>query len=139
MNRAQRRSVRRNCQAVAAILAGRCYDFQGACMVRVTDALAIAALTRAFALLLRSRGRPVAVPISEAEAMAFPRPACLPDGVTCLAVGLDREGRASYVLQSAAGPDRATAHDMARERALSRLAGVCATPGFPMGEAMGRA
>ena len=97
--------------------------------------------TRAFTLLLRFEGKPVAVPLSEAEAMGFPahKRACLPGGVTWLAVGLDPEMRASYALQSAAGPDRAAAHEAARELALSRLTGLCATPGFPMGPPRGRA
>ncbi len=47
--------------------------------------------------------------------------------------------RASYALQSAIGSDPALTHEAARERALSRLAGICATAGFPMGEPMGRA
>src|SRR5690606_26378054 len=90
-------------------------------LVPVTDARAIATLTRAFALLLRSGGRPVAVPLSDAAAMAFPRHACIPGGVTWLAVGIDLEYRASYVLQSAIGSDPALTHEAARERALSRL------------------
>lgn len=140
-NRAQRRAMKMNAKATAAKLAARCYDFHRGVIVPVTDKRAIAVLTRAFTLLLRAGGRPMAVPITEAEALGFPGHEItrLPGGVTCLAVGIDTEGRASYALQSAAGLDRAAAHDAARDRALSRLAGICATPGFPMGEAKGRA
>lgn len=141
MNRAQRRRMQHRAGDAAAKLASRCYDFHGSAILPVTDARAIAALTRAFTLLLRSGLQPVAVPISEAEAMAFPNHqcTCLPGGVSWLAVGIDVEWRASYALQSAAGADRALTHEIARERALSRLAGLCATPGFPMGQARGRA
>ena len=141
MNRALRRAAKANAKQTAAVLASRVYDFQGGAVVRVTDGRAIEALTRAFMLLLRFEGRPVAVPLSEAEVMGFPahKRACLPGGVTWLAVGLDPEMRASYALQSAAGPDRAAAHEAARELALARLTGLCATPGFPMGPPRGRA
>jgi hypothetical protein len=120
MNRAHRRAIRGSAKATAAVLAGRCYDF---------------------ALLLRNGGRPVAVPVSETEARGFPRWAAmtLPDGVTWLAVGMDGDGRASYSLHTASSPIRALAHDAARVLALSKLAAICATRGFPMGPARGAA
>ncbi len=141
-NRAQRRAMKATAQAAAALLASRCYDYQGGGdLVRITAPQSIAALTRAFALLLRAGGKPVAVPIAKAEAQGFPRwsgPLAL-DGVTWLAVGMDKEGRASYALQTAFSPVNPFAHEAARERALHNLAQVCATAGFPMGEPRGRA
>ena len=82
----------------------------------------------------------MAVPIAKAEAQGFPRwsDAFAPDGVTWLAVGMDREDRASYTLQTASSPFNPFAHEAARERALRNLAQICATTGFPMGEARGR-
>lgn len=141
MNRAQRRAIKGNAPCIAAKLAGRCYDIHGGQLVPIRDAQAIKALTRAFALLLRSGSQPLAVPISESEAKGFPRydAAMIQGGVSWLAVGLDAENRASYTLQSAKGADRTTAHETARMLALSRLDMVCATAGFPMGDAKGRA
>ena len=139
-NRAQRRAMKATTQAAAALMATRCYDFHaGGDLVRITDPQYIVALTRAFTLLLRFGGTPVAVPIAETEARGFPRwrDDVAPGGVTWLAVGMDRDGRASYALQSASSPLNALAHDAARERALGNLAHICATAGFPMGEARG--
>ena len=140
-NRAQRRALKHKAETAAARLASQCYDFEGGGLARVTDPAAIAALARAFAHLLRNGGRPLAVPISEAEAAGFPRWTAerVPGGVTWLAVGLDTELRASYALQSALGGNRALSHEAARAIALSRLAGLCATAGFPMGMTQGRA
>lgn len=140
-NRTFRRAMKRNAEAVAAKLASRCYDFQGGGIVPVSNPLAIAALTRAFKLLLRNGGQPLAVPVSEAEAQAFPAYAAnrQPRPITWLAVGMDREGRATYAMQSASSDAPALAHEAARSLALSRLAETCAKPGFPMGEARGRA
>ena len=71
-NRAQRRAMKATAQA-AALLASRCYDFQGmGDLVRITAPQSIAALTRALALLLRFGGEPVAVPIAKAEAQGSP-------------------------------------------------------------------
>ena len=141
-NRAQRRRMKAEAKPAAALMASRCYDFQGGGdLVRITAPQSVAALTRAFALLLRFGGEPVAVPIAKAEAQGFPRwsDAFAPDGVTWLAVGIDREGRASYALQTASSPVVACAHEAAREKALDSLAQVCATAGFPLAEARGRA
>ena len=108
--------------------------------MRITAPQSVAALTRAFTPLLRFGGEPVAVPIAKAEAQGFPRwsDAFALDGVTWLAVGMDRQGRASYALQTASSPFNPFAHEAARERALRNLAQVCATAGFPMGEARGK-
>ena len=140
MNRAQRRRMKAEAQPAAALMAARCYDFHGGGgLVRITKPKAVAALTRAFALLLRFGGKPVAVPIAKVEAMGFPlwRDASTPDGVTWLAVGMDPDGRASYALQTASSPLKALAHDAAREKALGNLTQICATAGFPMGAARG--
>lgn len=140
-NRAQRRAMKGKADATAAKLASRCYDFEGGGIVPVTDARAIAALTRAFALMLRCGGKPVALPLSRAEAEGFPRyrNASLSGGVSWLAVGLDRDRRASYALQTAAAAGAGMAHDAARALALARLSELCATSGFPMAAPMGRA
>jgi hypothetical protein len=119
-------------------MALRCYDFHaGGGMVPVTDPAAIAALTRAFTLLLRFGGAPVAVPISEAEAAGFPRWSGKAEawGVNWLAVGLDLEGRGTYALQSASSDVPALAHEHAREKALQSLSANCATRASPWGRA----
>lgn len=141
-NRAQRRRMKGAAAPTAALMAARCYDFQsGGDLVRITAPAAVAALTRAFALLLRFGGQPVAVPIAEAEARGFPRWSreVVPGGVTWLAVGMDTEGRASYALQTASSPFTAFAHEAAREKALRSLAHVCATAGFPVSGSRGKA
>ena len=141
-NRTQRRAMKANAKEIAARMARRCYDFHaGGGMVPIADLNAIAALARAFTLLLRFGGESVAVPISATEASGFPRwhSPSEAGGVTWLAVGLDLEGRGTYALQSAASPLPALAHDTARDKALSNLATVCATSGFPMGKVRGRA
>ena len=142
LNRAQRRAFKRQAAATAALLASRCYDYdQGGAVVAVTHPRAVAALARAFTLLLRFGGAPVAVPLSQAEAEGFPRWRAnrIPDGVTWLAVGMDLEGRASYALQAASSPAPALAHHAAEARALADLARICATRGFPIGATRGRA
>lgn len=141
-NRALRRKMRAEAKPAAALMAARCYDFRdGSDLVPVGAPMAVAALTRAFTLLLRNGGKPVAVPIAMAEAQAFPRwyNHAVPGGVTWLAVGMDHDGRASYALQTASSPVLAYAHDAARERALHDLALVCATSGFPAAKSRGQA
>lgn len=73
--------------------------------VPVTDPAAIGALTRAFTLLLRFGGDPVAVPIAEAEAAGFPlwRDDVVSGGVAWLAVGIDSEGPGMIPLHSDGG------------------------------------
>lgn len=137
-NRAQRRMMKAHAKPAAALMASRCFDFHaGGDLAPITAPQSVAALKRAFTLLLRFGGKPVAVPIAEAEARGFPRwhDGVAPGSVTWLAVGLDREGRASYALQTASSPVLACAHEAARERALASLAHVCATAGFPEGPA----
>ncbi|MEI4473351.1 hypothetical protein [Frigidibacter sp. MR17.24] len=139
-NREKRRAMRRKAESVAAKLAACCCDFQSGGLVPVTHPLAVAALTRAFTLVLRAGGEPVAIPLSEAEANAFPRyrQALEPGTVTWLAAGLDPDERGTYALQSAGSTDRGDAHDAARAMALARLAETAATADFP-GQSKGAA
>jgi hypothetical protein len=133
LSRAQRRAMKRKAPANAAFMAACCFDFLKDGMKPITAPQAIAALTRAFRRLIEAGGQPVAVPVTEAEALGFPERQAdhLQGAVTWLAVGLDVQGRGSYALHSALSPDRATAHDVARTLALAQLAEVCAYPGFP--------
>lgn len=90
-NRHQRRAMKRNAAANAAMLARCCFDYDGEAMLPVTDPLAIATLERAFTRMLQAGGKPMAVLLSEAEARSFPlhegEMRLLPGGVTWLAVG----------------------------------------------------
>ncbi|MBL9050150.1 MAG: hypothetical protein JNK19_08575 [Tabrizicola sp.] len=119
--------------ATAAVMAACCFDFLKDGMKPITHPQAVAALTRAFRRMIEAGGKPLAIPVSETEALGFPerRPDHLPGGVTWLAVGLDVQGRGAYALHSALSEDKATAHEVARTLALARLAEVCSFPGFP--------
>lgn len=141
LSRAQRRAYRANAKATAATLASHCYDFEAGGLVRITHPEAKAALTRAFTRMLQADCRPLALPLSKAEAEAFPRyhGQAVPDGVAWLAVGIDLDGRGTYAMHTATGPDRALAHDAARAMALARVADLAATRGFPIIEPRGRA
>ena len=134
-NRHQRRAMKRNAAANAAMLARCCFDYDGEAMLAVTDPLAIATLERAFTRMMQAGGEPMAVPLSEAEASAFPlhegEKRLLPGGVTWLAVGVDVSGRAAYAIQCAKDESRALAHEAARAMALSRLRASLDMPGFP--------
>ena len=134
-NRHQRRAMKRNAAASAAMLARCCFDYDGKAMLPVADPVAIATLERAFTRMLQAGGEPTAVPLSEAEARAFPfhegEKRLLPGGVTWLAVGVDVSGRAVYSMQCAKDESRALAHEAARALALSRLSASLTQPGFP--------
>lgn len=134
-NRHQRRALKRNAATDAVMLAGCCFDYNGAALLPVSDPIAVACLVRAFTRMLKAGGEPMAAPISEAEAAAFPRYAdderLIPNGVTRLAVGMDVLGRATYAMQCAWDKDRALAHEGARAMALSRLRASLDVPGFP--------
>lgn len=134
-NRHQRRVLKRNAAATAAMLARCCFDYDGDAMLPVADPVAIATLERAFTRMLQAGGEPMAVPLSEAEARAFPlhegEKRLLPGGVTWLAVGVDVSGRGIYSMQCAKDENRALAHDAARAMALSRLRASLDMPGFP--------
>lgn len=133
LTRAQRRAMKSKAPATAAVMAACCFDFLKDGMKPITHPHAVAALTRAFRRMIEAGGKPVAIPVSEAEALGFPERKAdhLPGGVTWLAVGLDVQGRGTYALHSAESEDKATAHEVARTLALARLAEVCATAGFP--------
>ncbi len=132
MNREARRRIAANAPALARLAAACSFDAGPTGLLAVTDPKAMACLTRAFERMLKAGGQPMAFPISEADASAFPayRPLTVPSAVHALAVGLDIDGRAAYALQSAGGPDRAAAHEVARTLALARLAASCARSGF---------
>jgi hypothetical protein len=130
LNRKQRRALKSN----AAAMARFCFDQSGKVMLPVSDPVAIHALERAFTRMLQAGGEPLAIPLSEAEANAFPVPEgetrVLPGGVTWLAVGLDVSCRASYYIQCVKAENRALAHDAAKAIALSRLRASLSEPGF---------
>lgn len=134
-NRNQRRAMKRNAVTNAAMLAACCFDYDGEAMLPVADPLATAVLRRAFTRMLQAGGEPMAVPLSEAEARAFPfhegEKRLLPGGVTWLAVGVDVSGRGTYAMQCAKDESRALAHEAARAMALSRLRASLDMPGFP--------
>ena len=132
-NRAQRRACRAVAGPTAAVLARHCFDHHAGQLVHITQPAAVAALARAFKRMVQADCQPLAVPLSQAEAQAFPRhkPQFVQAGATWLAVGLDTEGRGAYALQTAIGPDRAQAHEAARARALADLARLTARHGFP--------
>lgn len=133
LTRAQRRAMKSKAPATAAVMAACCFDFLRDGMKPITHPQAVAALTRAFRRMIEAGGKPVAVPVSDAEALGFPERKAdhLPGGVTWLAVGLDVQGRGSYALHTAQSDDRPIAHEVARSLALTRLAEVCASPGVP--------
>lgn len=133
LTRAQRRAMKSKAPATAAVMAACCFDFLRDGMKPITHPQAVAALTRAFRRMIEAGGKPVAIPVSEAEALGFPERKAdhLPGGVTWLAVGLDVQGRGSYALHTAQSDARPVAHEVARSLALARLAEVCASPGFP--------
>lgn len=134
-NRQERRALKAKASIGAAKLAGCCFDYKGTAMQPVTDPVAIATLTRAFTLMLQAGGLPMAIPITDAETLAFPRFAgenrLIAGGVTWLAVGLDVSSRATYSMQSAWDESRALAHEAARAMALAHLYAALSKPGFP--------
>lgn len=140
-NRNQRRALKRNAAANAAMLARCCFDYDGAAMLPVTDLLAITTLERAFTRMLQAGGEPMAVPLTEAEARAFPlhegEKRLLPGGVTWLAVGMDVSGRAAYSMRCAKDANRALAHDAAKAMALARLRASLDMAGFPAWQKVG--
>jgi hypothetical protein len=125
----------------AAKLAADCYDINGNTVVRVENPKAVGLLRQAFTTLLRRRGRPVTMSVASDVAQAFPRNArrALPAGTWCLAVGVGRDGRACYSLQSAQHPSPEIAEHAARCMALAKLEAIGMNDGFPLGPAKGQA
>lgn len=132
---------KRAAEAQAAKLAADCYDINGGAMVRIEDPLAVKLLAQAFTLLLRKRGRPIALPVAPEVAKAFPRHVrrSLPVGIWCLAVGIGRDGRACFSLQAAHHPDAQIAQAAARTMAMAKLGMIGMTSGFPVGPTRGQA
>jgi len=126
--------MKRNAAANAAMLAC-CFDYEGKVMLPVADPVAIATLERAFTRMLQAGGEPMAVPLSEAKANAFPvhdsRAGYAPGGAIWLAVGVDVSGRATYSIQSTWNEDKTFAHEAARAMALSRLHDALRERGLP--------
>ncbi|MBJ2153868.1 hypothetical protein [Paracoccus sp. IB05] len=135
MNRNQRRAMKRTAATAAALLARCCFDYDGKAMLPVADPVAIAVLEKAFTRMMQAGGELMALPLSEAEARAFPlhegEKRLLPGGVTWLAVGIDVSGRGTYAMQCAKDENRVLAHEAARSMALSRLRASLDMPGFP--------
>lgn len=143
MNREERRRLAAKAPALARLAAASTFDMGEDGLRPVIQRQAMAALQRAFERMLKAGGQPMAVPLSEAEASAFPAYCALPTpgAVHALAVGLDVDGRGTYALQSAAGANKAQAHEVARSLALARLAELMAIRGFraPLAAAGGAA
>ncbi len=100
--RASRAAWRAKADLCAALLARSCLDIGtgGSGPGRtVSDPLAIQVLERGFAHLLRHGGKPHVLRVSEAQALAFDPWQPTPGASWFMAVGLDRLGRASYVLR----------------------------------------
>ena len=142
MNRNQRRTLRANAPAIAALMAETVYDYTPAgAMVRVTHPAAVAALTRAFQHMIASGGEPHTMRIPSATAEAFPRRSPTPAGATSyLAVGLDPDGRGTYSVRAIATPGAppSLAEALNRKAALHHLSEHTQRRGFPMGKTQGQ-
>lgn len=135
MNRATRRKHAAQAPLLARIMAASALDLTARQPVPVERAAALAALERGFRLLLRGKARgPMAIPLSQAEAIAFPNPSdpgLVQRGASWLAVGLDADGRGCWAVETvaacyhapgnAARPLPGPSHDGARERALAAV------------------
>ncbi len=132
MNREQSRRVSANAPALARLAAACSFDSGPHGLMAVTRPKAMVALTRAFERMVKAGSQPMAFPVGENVTSAVPasRPMPLPGALHALAVGLDIDGRAVYALQSAVGPHRAVAYDVARSSALARLEASCRVPGL---------
>lgn len=126
-NRSAREALKRQAPAIAAHLAADTRVFDGSALVLVSDPLAVGAMFRAFRMMVRAAGQPVALPISRAEALAFPATKArdLPGSVYWLAVGVSASGQAISSVQCVSGPVKAVAHELARTRALAAVADEC--------------
>lgn len=127
-NRSTREALKRQAPAIAARLAADTWVFDGAELVVVADPMAVGALFRAFRMMIRAAGQPVALPISRAEALAFPanNSRDVPGSVYWLAVGVNVSGKATSSVQCVSGPVKAVSHELARTRALAAVADGCA-------------
>ena len=147
MNRQTRRRLAAHADALSVLLARSCLGY-GRCVrpVLVQDARAVRALESAFARMLRGGGEPLVVEVTQEVAAAFP----LQRGGDAilsrlakawLAVGIDREGRATYAMRRLciAGVSPSEERDLAEVAMLGELAKELNAPGFPVGSSMGRA
>lgn len=138
MNRNARRRLAAHADTTAALLAASCLGYAQGQAALVQDARAVQALKAAFAKMLRQGGEPLVLQVTEAVAAAFP----LQRGgdvmlaklaKAWLAVGIDREGRATYRLRRLCitGVSAAEERDTAEVVMLAELAKELNTPGFP--------
>lgn len=144
MNRAARRKLAAQAPHLSRIMAASALDLTARKPVPVSQGPALLALERGFRLLLRTRQNgPVAIPLSQAEATAFPNPTdpgLVRRGASWLAVGLDPDGRGCWAVETvaafhhapgdAARPLPGPSHDGARERALATVRRGMATRGL---------
>lgn len=143
MNRKARRLMKNNAEKLADQMLTAVYDYtpDGRRFDRVSAPDAIAALRRAFILMLKGGGEPLAVLLKPETARQFPRGNVeIPEGYgSYLAVGLDKDGRGSYSIRTlyAPGLPRVIADGVGRHEALQSLAKVTAYGGFPVGETKG--
>ena len=102
MNRAQRRRLAAQADRAAHLLASATFDrAPDGRLAHVAHPRAQRALARAFAHLIRHDHRSHLTRIAPQDAAAFPSPAEVPDGwAAWLAVGVDRDGRGTFVLRS---------------------------------------
>jgi hypothetical protein len=136
MNRKQRRAAKTVADGAAAQMAAAAFDYtaQGQ-LVRVTHPKAVAALQRAFALMIEGGCHPIATRIPHSTAETFPRAIGYgPEVASYLAVGLDPEGRGTYSLRAIVTPDAppALADQYNRQAALECLRPLTASRGFPI-------
>ena len=147
MNRQTRRRLAAHADALSVLWARSCLGY-GRCVrpVLVQDARAVQALESAFSKMLRAGGEPMVVAVSNEVADAFPLQ-CAGDAVLArlakawLAVGIDRDGRATYAMRRLVigGVSAAEERDLAEVAMLGELAKELNAPGFPAGTSAGRA
>jgi hypothetical protein len=133
-NRTARRALKAQAPAMARLWAATCLDFSHGRLQPINASAAVEALRKAFQRMIEAGCKPMALPISEEAAMGFPvrRAQPMPGAVHILAVGVDVLGCGTCTLESVVSEDRALAHEMGRQRALSRLRECCAVPGYPV-------
>jgi len=141
MNRQQRRAVKAVAEGAAEELSRLAYDYtpQGQ-LVRVTHPKAVAALKRAFLLMIDNGCKPQVTRIAPDTAEAFPRATRPPEGVSCyLAVGLDPDARGTYSLRNITTPDAPpeVEEQLNRRAALAHLQPLIARRGFPQATGSG--
>jgi hypothetical protein len=136
MNRQQRRAARAVSDAAAIEMAANSFDYTpDGRLVKVTHPKAVAALRRAYSVMMDNKCAPLATRISPEAAAKFPRAKRPLEGVkSYLAVGLDPEGRGAYSLRDIATPDAPPELEdtLNRRAALAKLQPKLQRVGFPM-------